>query len=149
MLGTRPLGPGRRCPPTLIHPASQQGGGGEVDKHGRWSQGGVGGARNQFNFLIRLMCSKSGGKLGGPARSGQWVVKGARSPGSQSAARWFINIRASWGRGRPSSMPSSSPGGSSTSEPAGGGGDHHQCLLHHQGGRGWRCLCFKASLTQA
>ena len=101
MLGTRPLGPGRRCPPILIQPASQQGGGGEVDEHGRWSQGGVGGARNQFNFLIRLMCSKSGGKLGGPARSGQGVVKGAGSPGSQSAARWFINIRA-WGRGRPS-----------------------------------------------
>ena len=112
MLGTRPLGPGRRCPPTLIQPASQQGGGGEVDEHGRWSQGGVGGARNQFNFLIRLMCSKSGGKLGGPARSGQWVVKGARSPGSQSAARGFINIRPSWGRRAPSSMPSSSSGGS-------------------------------------
>ena len=132
LLGTRPLRPGRRCPPILIHPASQQGGGGEVDKHGRWSEGGVGGARNQFNFLNKRRAAwpvavfQEWWQTRRPRRVGQWVVKGARSP---------VHNRP--------------PGGSSTSEPAGGGGDHHQCLLHHQGGRGWRCLCFKASLTQA
>ena len=116
MLGTRSLEPGRRCPPILIQPASQQGGGGEVDEHGRWSQGGVGGARNQFNFLNKRRAAwpvavfQEWWQTRRPRPGGSVGSQGSPLTGSQSAAR-----------------------GSSTSETAGGGGRASQCLLLNQG----------------